>query len=47
MVFHCIECGRNLDENSFIKKVKIRCKDCLNKKFKSDFCGKFFLLKIG
>ena len=45
MVFHCIECGRNLDENSFYKKVKNRCKDCLNKKFKCELCGKFFTKK--
>ena len=41
MMFLCIDCGKNLDENRFYRKVKSRCKDCLNKKFKCDFCGKF------
>ena len=45
MMFLCIECGKNLDENRFYRKVKNRCKDRLNKKFKSDFCGKFFTKK--
>ena len=44
-MFHCIECGGNLDENSFYRKVKNRCKDCLNKKFKCELCGKFFTKK--
>ena len=45
MVFHYIECGRNLDENSFYKKVKNKCEDCLNKKFKCELCGKIFTKK--
>ena len=45
MMFHCILCEKNLDENRFYRKVKNRCKDCLNKKFKCDFCGKFFTKK--
>ena len=45
MVFHCIECGKNLDESKFYRKVKNRCKDCLNKKFKCELCGKFFTKK--
>ena len=45
MTFLCIECGKNLDENKFYRKVKNRCKYCLNKKFKCDFCGKFFTKK--
>ena len=45
MMFLCIECGKNLDENTFYRTVKNRCKDCLNKKFKFDFCGKFFTKK--
>ena len=45
MVFHCIECGKNLDESNFYRKVKNRCKDCLKKKFKCDLCGKFFTKK--
>ena len=46
MTFLCIECGENLDESRFYRKVKNRCKDCLNKKFKCDFCGKCFT-KVG
>ena len=42
MMFHCIECGKNLDESIFYKKVKNEYKDCLNKKFKCGLCGKFF-----
>ena len=42
MVFHCIECGKNSDESNFLRKVKNRCKDCLNKKFKCELCAKFF-----
>ena len=45
MMFLCIECEKNLDESRFYRKVKNRCKDCLNKKFKCDFCGKFFTKK--
>ena len=42
MMFLCIECGKNLDENRFYRKVKNRCKDCLNKKFKCELCEKTF-----
>ena len=42
MMFLCIECEKSLDGSRFYRKVKIRCKDCLNKKFKCDFCEKFF-----
>ena len=45
MRFLCIECGKNLDANSFYRKVKKRCKDCSNKKFKCELCGKFFTKK--
>ena len=45
MMFHCIECGKNLDESNFYRKVKNRCKYCLNKKFKCELCGKFFTKK--
>ena len=45
MMFLCIECGKSLDENKFYRKVKNKGKDCLNKKFKCDFCGKFFTKK--
>ena len=41
MKFLCIECGKNLDESSFYKKVKKECQDCLNKKVKCQVCGKF------
>ena len=44
-MFLCIECGKNLDENRFYRKVKNRCKDCLNKKFKCEFCEKSFTKK--
>ena len=45
MMFLCIECRKNLDENRFYRKVKNRCKGCLNEKFKCDFCGKSFYKK--
>ena len=45
MMFYCIECEKNLDENNFYRKVKNRCKDCLNKKLKCDFCEKSFTKK--
>ena len=45
MTFHCIECEKSLDESNFYKKVKNKCKDCLNKKSKSEICGKFFTKK--
>ena len=45
MTYLCIECGLELDENNFYRKVKNRCKDCLNKKFKCDLCEKSFTKK--
>ena len=42
MMFHFIECGKNLDESNFYEKVKNKCKYCLNKKFKCEISGKFF-----
>ena len=45
MMFHCNECGKNLDESIFYKKVKSKCKECLNKKFKCELCGEFFTKK--
>ena len=45
MTFHCIESGKILDESISYKKVKNKCKDCLNKKFKCYLCGKFFTKK--
>ena len=45
MMFLCVECGKNLDENRFYRKVKNRCKDCLNKKLKCEFCEKSFTKK--
>ena len=45
MLFHCIECEKNLDESNFYREVKTRCKDCLNKKFKCELCGKFLTEK--
>ena len=36
---------KNLDESNFYRKVKNRCKICLNKKFKCELCGKFFTKK--
>ena len=46
MTFHCNECGKNLDESNFYKKVKNKCKNCLNKKLKCQACGKFFAKKM-
>ena len=34
MTYLCIECKQELDENNFYKKVKNKCKNCLNKKLK-------------
>ena len=42
MMFHRIECGKNLDESDFYKKVENKCQDCLNIKIKCELCGKFF-----
>ena len=44
-MFLCIDCGKKLDENRFYRKVKNRCKDCLNKKFKCELCEKSFTKK--
>ena len=44
-MLHCIECEKNLDESNFYRKVKNRCQDCLNKKFKCELCEKFFTEK--
>ena len=45
MMFLCIECGKSLDENRFHRKVKNRCKDCLNKKFECELCEQSFTKK--
>ena len=45
MTFFCFECGKNLDESIFYKKVKNRCKNCFNKKLKCQVCGMFFTKK--
>ena len=45
MTFLCIECGKKLDESNFYKKVKNKCKNCLNKKLNYQICGKFFTKK--
>ena len=45
MMFLCIDIGKNLDQSSFYRKVKNRCKDCLNKKFKCELCEKSFTKK--
>ena len=45
MTYHCNECGKELDESNFYKKVKNKCKDCLNKKLECKVCGKFFTKK--
>ena len=37
--------GKNLDESRFYRKVKNKCKDCLNKKLICQVCGKFFTKK--
>ena len=44
MTYLCIECGQ-VDENNFYKKVKNKCKDCLNKKLECNVCGKLFTKK--
>ena len=45
MTFLCIECGKNLNESSFYRKVKDKSEDCSNKKFKCQVCGKCFTKK--
>ena len=45
MTFLCIECGKKLDESNFYRKMKNKCKDCLNKKLKCELCAKFFFYK--
>ena len=45
MTFLCIECGKNLDESMFYRKVKNECKDCLKKKLKCQLCTTFFTTK--
>ena len=42
MTILCNEWGKNLDEKNFYKKVRNKCKHCLNKKLKRQVCGKFF-----
>ena len=37
----CDECGKNLDESNFYKKVKNKCNDCVNKKHRCQICGVF------
>ena len=46
MTFPFIECGKNWDENTFYRKVKIGCEGCLNKNYKCLLCGKFFEDKL-
>ena len=38
----CNESGKKLDESSFSRKVKIKCKNCLDGKVKCEVCGKYF-----
>ena len=45
MMFLCIECGENSDENRFYRKVENKCKDCFIKKFKCELCEKSFIKK--
>ena len=45
MTYLCIECKQELDENNFYKKVKNKCKGCLNKKLECKVCGKLFTKK--
>ena len=45
MTFLCIECRKDLEESYFYKKVKNKCKDCLNKKLKCQVCGNIFTKK--
>ena len=39
MTLLCIECGKNLDESNFYRKVKNKYKGCLNKKLNYQLCG--------
>ena len=44
-MFFCIECGKNLDENRFHRKVKSRCKDCSKKYSNVNYVKSFFTKK--
>ena len=45
MTFVCIECGKNLDENTFYRNLKNRCKCRSNKKIECELRGTFFTKK--
>ena len=45
MTHLCNECGKELDESNFYKKVNNKCKNCLNKKLECKVCGKLFTKK--
>ena len=45
MTHICNECGKELDESNFYKKVKNKYKNCLNKKLECKVCGKLFTKK--
>ena len=45
MTHLCNECGKELDESNFYRKVKNKCKNCLNKKLECKVCGKLFTKK--
>ena len=41
-MFHCIECGKNLDEINLYEKVKNKCNDSsLNKKLNVSYVESF------
>ena len=46
MMFPCIECGKNLDESNFCKKVKNKCKDCFFQKTRMSSKWKVFHRKM-
>ena len=46
MTFLRVECGKNLNESIFYRKVKIKRKQCLNKKLKSEVFRNFYTKKI-
>ena len=45
MTHLCNECRKELDESNFYKKLKNKCKNCLNKKLECKECGKLFTKK--
>ena len=46
MIFDCIECGKNLTESNFFKRVKKNCENCSNEKPEFRISSMFFTKQI-